>query len=306
MKLFNRRKSHHHSYQSDEMPQTIESALESNARQIRSEDAETAAQWQRLHISIKTKRIAAQTNTVAAIRTIGKPTIAFALAVMVLLLVGSVWIFQSSAKTFTTTKAQHSAISLSDGTEVTLNHTSELIVRRSLFDKARRVSLNGEALFHVQKNGTPFIITTEVGTVQVLGTQFNVRMRHGIMEVAVLNGSVKITARKNGIDSSVVLANNQIAICARDEFPEAPKTLPYVFYPGWISGKFIFYRSNIADACKELESQFDVIIKIQNLQRHTETITGILDGKTIENALTSLRQLTGITYHYENGAYIID
>jgi ferric-dicitrate binding protein FerR (iron transport regulator) len=305
LRLFKWLKFSDHSSAADEVSRTIEHALEKNEQQYQSADPETSTQWQRLQTALTTVPAATHETKVMIERNVWRPTIAFAVTAMALLIVGMFWLFQPSTKTFATAKGQHSSMTLSDGTEVTLNHTSELIVQHSIFDRARRVSLKGEALFHVGKNGTPFIITTDVGTVQVLGTQFNVRVRNGKMEVVVLNGSVRMTARKNGMDSSVVLTKDQIAVCTKNEFPEIPTALPYPSYPGWTAGKFSFYHSSVTDACKEIEAQFDVIINIQNPQRHTETITGILDGQTIDGALTTLTQLTGTTYRHENSSYVI-
>jgi ferric-dicitrate binding protein FerR (iron transport regulator) len=182
---------------------------------------------------------------------------------------------------------------------------SELKVNRSPFEKTRHVVLKGEALFQVRRNGTPFIITTDIGTIQVLGTQFNVRVRDNKMEVAVLNGSVKVSVKRNGKDSSMVLSGGQIAVCIKNDFPGMPATLPFFEYPGWLHGKFMFYRSTLLSACKEIESQFDVAIKIEKPQLHGETITGIVDGQNVEASLITLSRLTGNRYRHEDSSYVI-
>jgi ferric-dicitrate binding protein FerR (iron transport regulator) len=202
-------------------------------------------------------------------------------------------------------KGQHSTITLQDSTEVTLNYLSELQVPRSVLDKTRRVSLKGEAFFHVRKNGTPFIITTDIGNVQVLGTQFNVRLRDGKMEVAVLSGSVQVHGFKDGRDSSIILTKGQISLCARNEYPGLPASLPFSDYPGWLHGKMTTYRLSLESICRELESQFDISIKIENPQFSAATITGTIDVQNPENALGTLVQLTGSKFRYEAGTYSI-
>jgi ferric-dicitrate binding protein FerR (iron transport regulator) len=284
---------------------TIEDALEVSAQRLQAFDPETDKQWQRVKVALT-----GEESTSGARRTVNskiriRPAFSFAIACAVLVAVGVLWLRHASIKTYETAKGQHSSITLQDSTEVTLNYMSELKVNRWPLEKARRVSLKGEALFHVRRNGTPFILTTDVGTVQVLGTQFNVRVRDDRMEVAVLNGSVKMSVNRNGIDSSVVLSKGQIAVCAKNDFPGMPGTLPFSEYPGWMHGKFMFYRSSLLSACKELESQFDIVIKIEKPQLQDVTITGIIDAQGLKVALTTLVQLTGNKFRYEDGSYII-
>ena len=282
----------------------IEDVLDFSAQQLRAIDPETDAQWQLMKTAIEKKPGISDTRWIVD-RNLFRPAISFAVVTAVLIVVGVVWLNYSSFKTYETAKGQRSSITLSDSTEVTLNYTSKLEVNRWSLQKTRRVSLSGEAFFHVRRNCKPFIITTDVGTVQVLGTQFNVRMRDDRMEVAVLNGSVKVSVHKNGIDSSVVLSKGQIAVCSKGDFPEMPGTLPFTEYPGWMHGRFMFYRTRLLSACKEVESQFDVVIRIEKAQLQNETITGMIDGQSAETALTTLVQLTGNRFRHENNSYVI-
>jgi len=125
------------------------------------------------------------------------------------------------------------------------------------------------------------------------------------MEVAVLSGSVQVSVNKSGTDSSIVLTKGQIVVCSKNLYPEAPELIPFPEYPGWTQGKFMFYRTNLLSACKEMELQFDVAIKLKRTELSDETITGIVNGQSIEAALSTLTQLTGNTYRYEDGGYVI-
>lgn len=291
-------------HKTDETVSKTKDLLESGIKRICSIDPQTDTQWMHLKNALETKQNVGR-NRFSIPRYNLKPAFSFAAVAIMLIAAGVIWLRYSSIRIYETAKGQHSSITLQDSTEVMLNYMSELKVNRSPFEKVRHVTLKGEALFRVQRNGTPFIITTDVGTVQVLGTQFNVRVRDEKMEVAVLDGSVKVNINKNGRDSSVILGKGQVVVCDKNNFPEVPKTLPFTGYPGWIQGKFMFYRTSFLSACKELELQFDVIVKIENPQQHNVTITGIVDGQSVESALTTLTQLTGNNFRYENGNYII-
>ena len=162
---------------SDEATRTIESILESSARRIRAIDPETDGQWHRLRGTLESRQSISDNRIVATQRVFFKPTFSFAVVGTILIVMSVIWLRSSSMKIYETAKGQHSTITLQDSTEVTLNYMSELKVNRSHFERARYVTLKGEALFQVCRNGTPFIITTDIGTIQVLGTQFNVRVR---------------------------------------------------------------------------------------------------------------------------------
>jgi ferric-dicitrate binding protein FerR (iron transport regulator) len=290
---------------SDEATRTIENALESSARRAQMIDPETDGQWRRLKSTLENRLSINDDKSVVLRRVFFKPAFSFAIAAVVLIAVSVVWMRSSSLKIYETAKGQHSTITLQDSTEVTLNYMSELKVDRSPFEKSRHVTLKGEALFQVRRNGKPFIITTDIGTIQVLGTLFNVRVREDKMEVAVLSGSVKVSVNKNGTDSCVILTKGQIVVCDKNNYPQVPGLLPFSGYPGWTSGKFMFYRTNLLSACKEMELQFDVSIKLKTLQLDNVTITGIVNSHNIDAALTTLTQLTGNKYRYEDGGYVI-
>jgi ferric-dicitrate binding protein FerR (iron transport regulator) len=292
-------------HNSDEATRTIESVLQSNARRIQAIDTETDEQWRRLKSTLESKQSMSDDRFVVAQRVFFKPAFSFAVVGTILIVMSVVWLRSSSLKIYETAKGQHSTITLQDSTEVTLNYMSELKVNRSPFEKARHVALKGEALFQVRRNGTPFIITTDIGTIQVLGTQFNVRVRDDKMEVAVLSGSVKVSVNKGGMDSSIILTKGQIIVCDRNHYPEVPGLLPFSDYPGWTRGKIMFYRTNLLSVCKEMELQFDVVVRIKTPELHNVTITGIVNGQSVEAALTTLTQLTGNTYRYEDGGYVI-
>lgn len=293
------------SHKTGDLSYTAENVLEASARQIHTIDPETDEQWRRLKSTLESERSIGNERRIVVRKVFWKPALSFAFVCSVIVISCILWLRHSSSRIYETAKGQHITITLQDSTEVTLNYLSELKVNRSFLENARHVTLNGEALFHVRRNGTPFIIATDIGTIQVLGTRFNVRVRDNKMEVAVLSGSVKVSVNKSGMDSSIVLTKGQIIVCDKNHYPDVPGTLPFSDYPGWTQGKFMFYRTDLLSACKEMESQFGVIIRIKTPPLSDGTITGIVNGESIEAALATLSQLTGNSYRYENGSYII-
>lgn len=90
------------------------------------------------------------------------------------------------------TADSYESIDLPDGSFVLLNKNSSIGYEKS-FDE-RKVTLNGEAFFSVEKGTNPFVVVTEHGDVQVLGTEFNVKSDKENLEVEVEEGHVQMKA----------------------------------------------------------------------------------------------------------------
>ena len=63
-----------------------------------------------------------------------------------------------------------------DGSKVELNAASSITYQPYRWSTLREVQLTGEAFFSVKK-GKPFIVVSENGTTEVLGTRFNINTR---------------------------------------------------------------------------------------------------------------------------------
>jgi len=304
-KFFDQFKRNTETSLTDPVPQAVDEALTAERHRLHAVDAQTDGEWKRLRTSLLTGEVEGR-KPPKFVRAINlRPAITVAVAVVMLVVIGVVWFTRPSVRTYETTRGEQATIVLPDSSEVTLNHTSELSVSHFPLEYARRVTLHGEAFFRVRHNGIPFIVSTDVGTVRVLGTEFNVRSRSGRLEVGVVQGNVQVTYGSDGADSSVVLAADQIVVCTNRGFLGKPVTFPFSDYPGWTHGKFLFYHSDLASACRELESQFDVSVTIQEPKLLSVTITGAVDGRNVEAALATLARLTGSEYRHESSGYIL-
>ena len=104
--------------------------------------------------------------------------------------------------------AQRQSLTLADGTRIELNAQTSLSTE--IGPTLRHVRLAaGEAFFAVHKDPSrPFVIETPAGSVQVTGTQFDVRAETATaLEVTVSEGSVQVAPA--GADKSVALVPGQ-------------------------------------------------------------------------------------------------
>ncbi len=283
----------------------VETMLERSRQTLLQVESETEHHWRSLEYAIqRDRKRKAIPEGFIGLRPF-RVSVAFAVLAVAVVVVLILWPRGNAPKIYQTGRGQLSTITLADSSEVTLNHTSKLIVDISPQGRSRHVTLLGEAFFHVQKNGTPFIVTTDIAQVEVVGTEFDVRVRDSRLDIGVLTGRVNVSAHRNGIDSTVLLVGGQLTICDSASFPRPPTRLAQAGYPGWLHGKLLFDRASVATVCKEIESKFDVVIRVQHPDLGEETITGALDARSVESALSTLAQLTGASYRHDNGAYIL-
>jgi transmembrane sensor len=278
-------------------PQAENAALSESLHEgflrFRSVDPQTQRQWLRLQRAIDQREA-----EVTPRRSRLVPRLALGVASIVGLAVGAYLYFspfssRSSSDTIVTGRGEQKEVVLDDGTRISLNHTSKLIMEKLQSERARRVSLEGEAYFRVQPGGAPFIVSTDYGVVRVVGTEFNLRARGGALEVAVIGGVVDVSAVKDGKDSTLLLSRNQMALVPQNDFPRRTGDIPSPDYPGWMHGKLFLDRTSFLAACREIEMRFDVSIKIDNQLVRSDIITGILNARTAESAVAALCELTG-------------
>ena len=193
--------------------------------------------------------------------------------------------------------------SLNDGTKVHMNAGTTLSYSKNFNSTSREVTLNGEAYFEVEKGSSPFIISTNLAKVTVLGTKFNVRSREDGFEIGVNEGKVKIENKTKSID---LKKGEQVDISI-----DQPKILSISkvsnFYPGWKNNKLICDNSSLEKICKELERRYDIKIQFQdNLQKNT-TISGIIDlsPNNLDSVLSSISLLSKRKFKLQGDSYIL-
>ncbi len=279
---------------------TIEGIINKGLGRIRQVDPQTKKQWLSLQ--------AAMVEVQPMVKSRSVPRLVFATFAVVMSMLGGYLYFallEPSPETFSTQRGQQKEIVLNDGSHVTLNYETELVVSGLRPDEPRRLFLTGEAFFRVEKKSTPFIVSTDYAEVQVVGTEFNVRARQGGIDVAVIRGSVKVTAVRSGKESSLMLSENQMAMCSQDGFPIRMGDVPSPEFPGWTRGKLFLNKTALIVACREIEMRFDVIISLQNAGLGNERITGVLGAGTAESGVRALCELTGRRFRHEGNAYTI-
>jgi len=181
---------------------------------------------------------------------------------------------------------KNKSINLPEGSSITVNDGSSISYSKERFNDNRAIELTGEAAFKVEK-GAPFIVNTKNGSIEVLGTEFNVRAWGDNLYVECYEGSVKVSDGKN----ETILSQNESVNVIAGSMKE--KQMIDHESPLWTGGISRFYEENINEVFLEMARQYDVIIKTQQMD---QTFSGIFDHSDLEEALSSICLPLGLQY----------
>ncbi len=139
---------------------------------------------------------------------------------------------------------------LPDNSQVVLNAGSEIDYNKWNWDNHRQLQLAGEAYFKVAK-GKKFEVQTNLGTVTVLGTQFNVKARGNRFDVTCYEGRVKVNYQQQQV---IITRGNRVSF-ENGVLLKIPNT--NATKPEWTAGELTFVDANLASILDEMERQYD-------------------------------------------------
>jgi len=153
---------------------------------------------------------------------------------------------------YTTDIGGHATVPLADGTRVELNTDTRL--RAQVSDEGRAVWLDrGEAYFEVAHDASrPFVVHAGARKITVLGTKFLVRRVGEGVEVAVLEGRVRVDPVRQEHARPAVLTRGERAVTKGTATLVATPSLAKVESElSWREGMLVFDRSTLAEAVAE-------------------------------------------------------
>jgi len=157
---------------------------------------------------------------------------------------------------------------LPEGSMIELNASSSVSYNKKKWNEDRLIYLQGEAFFDVVK-GSPFIVGTLNGQVEVLGTSFNVFNREEVFEVRCKTGRVRVIS--NWLDTVFLNPGEGV------RYEDAGKikksyALETERMNQWLEGFFQYEDVALPQIFHEMERQFDIEIilsektEIQNMR----------------------------------------
>jgi transmembrane sensor len=225
------------------------------------------------------------------------------------LLVSSIFFFEKSIEhqysetlqTITTPYGAKTKITLPDGSLVWLNSGSTLSYP-TRFNERRPVTLVGEAYFKVEKNGKPFIVSTDYGEVEVKGTSFNVKAYTD-------DNSFETTLEEGVVDFKVKGSEKRVTLKPGEQVVKTTKgfTLKQVktkYFTSWRDGKLLFNREPFPDFIKKLERWYNVKIEYSDSELDKLWYSGTIEMESISEVMVMISKVTGATYHYNSKTHV--
>lgn len=149
-------------------------------------------------------------------------------------------------------------LELADGTKVWLNAATELRFPVNFTGDMREVYLKGEAYFQVKRDEKhPFIVHTSMGTVEVLGTSFNVRDYEDEREVVTTLETGRVMYVSGNTREKVTL-NPGYQVLEKESSPVEVRKVDPLQYTGWREGKYVFEDVTLEDIMRTLCRWYDI------------------------------------------------
>lgn len=212
-------------------------------------------------------------------------------------LAGLLWQEKQTAPGITAT------ITLPDGSVVHLNASSRLQFPRQFSGANREVYLTGEAFFDVVKNPRkPFIIRLKNGTINVLGTSFNVKAfdEEDRVETSVVSGKVAFVPRQtaflNEPADTVLLTPNMKAIYANTTGTIRREPTDGNADKAWTEGKLIFKATRFGEIARILERTYGVTVQFTNASLKNCRFTASFHRSSLDEVMFLLAKTSDFRY----------
>lgn len=171
---------------------------------------------------------------------------------------------------------------------------SKLQYPEKFAEASRKVTLEGEGFFEVEKDSERmFQVQTELASITVHGTKFNVKTSPDQAEITVqvLEGIVELFPRsaKDGLyikKGEAGTWNNKGQVL--QSVTPAPNDL------AWFTRKLIFAEIPLKDALPKIEKLYEVRLELKNPDLENCTLSSTFDEQSLEEILKELETIFGL------------
>jgi transmembrane sensor len=202
-------------------------------------------------------------------------------------------------------------VTLPDGSNVWLNHSSSLKYPAVFQSKERTVELIGEGYFEVAHNpNVPFIVKAGGIEIKALGTVFNVMAYpdEDKIETSLIEGSVKLQCEEadGKVTPLIDMKPTDMAIFQKGNNKIETRTIDDDRNFSWKEGKLVFYAEPMGDVVKKLNRWFNVDIQIKDHELLELTYTATFVHETLPQVLELMALMSPIHYSISDRHEISD
>lgn len=180
------------------------------------------------------------------------------------------------------TSSSPNAVTLSDGSHVTLNINSTLEYPEAFTGNSREVYLTGEGFFEIGKDSLkPFFIHAGNLTTRVVGTSFNINTAATGTVVSVATGSVRVY---DGTQEMLLKPYEKVTY-SQNTFTKESTDLSEL---AWHSRTLKFDDTPLDEVIKKLQQHYEVNIELKNDALKKCALTGTFTNETLETVLQAI------------------
>lgn len=161
-------------------------------------------------------------------------------------------------------KGEQQTITLSDGTNVTINSGSLFIYPKKFYGNNRKVHLSGEAYFKVSRNeGMPFLISTGPLNIKVLGTTFNVEAypEDENITTTLEEGSVKVYRSSYPEKEGIIMKPDERLVYHNQNDKFELYKVESEDFTAWTNGELYFVEQPLSVILKTIERRCNVFFR---------------------------------------------
>ncbi len=190
-------------------------------------------------------------------------------------------------------------IELPDGSAITLDQNSELSFNKFFWSIDRNVILNGHAYFDVE-TGKTFEVMTRNGSVEVLGTEFNIVEDEEKFEVFCFEGKVSVKS----IDQNEILLTEGMATSLVNNNLIDPFAFNKEKIAAWKNGLFYFEQESLSKVFEHLSRYYNVAISVE-VPIENKNFSGVFKKAKIQTSMEIVCSSMGLNYELKGNSVII-
>jgi len=192
-------------------------------------------------------------------------------------------------------------VSLPDGSNVWLNHSSTLKYPAMFHGDFRTVELTGEGYFEVVHNSKiPFIVKAGEIQIKALGTAFNIMAypAEDRIETSLINGRVELQHLEPGgkVIPLLKMKPADLAIFQKSNNEISTRTIDDDRYFAWKDGKLVFNKEPMGEVVEKLSRWFNVDIQIKDPELLELTYTATFVHETLPQVMELIALVSPVSY----------
>lgn len=202
--------------------------------------------------------------------------------------------FTTFTQNYIATNKVQNNILLPDNSNISLDANTTINVK--YYKNQRLVELSrGKAIFDVTPNKEqPFIIHTDRVNIKVLGTKFEVVNLDNLIQINVLEGTVKVTKTKEDKKELSTVTKGESLILDKNANMISQKNTNIAKLLQWSEGKYSFQQTNLKEVFNEFSKHLDITVSFEKESTSEYPISGNFDAKHFDDFLKVLPMIHSI------------